>query len=104
VLNLNESQFHTGWFIESLLTELFVFLVLRTRRPFFRSRPGCWLLLSTILVGLITLTLPYIPFMQDVFGFVPLSPLLMLLLLVITGLYVVANEVTKKVFYRRTGY
>src|SRR5689334_10472734 len=31
--------FQTGWFVESLLTELAVALVMRTRRPFFRSRP-----------------------------------------------------------------
>lgn len=104
VLKLNEAQFQTGWFVESLLTELLVFLVLRTARPFFQSRPGRWLLLSTTLTGLIALTLPYLPFMQTIFGFVPLSPLLVLLLLAITALYVLANEVAKKVFYRRTGY
>ena len=101
VLKLNIEQFRTGWFIESLLTELFVFLVIRTRRSFYRSRPGHWLLLSTMLVGLITLALPYLPDMQLIFGFVPLPPLLMILLLVITGLYIVANEVAKKIFYRR---
>jgi Mg2+-importing ATPase len=104
VLKLNEVQFRTGWFIESLLTELFAFLVIRTRRAFFRSRPGRWLLLSSTLVCLIALVLPYIPFMQTVFGFVPLPPLLMLLLLAITGLYGMANEIVKKFFYRRTSY
>jgi len=104
VMKLNENQFHTAWFIESLLTELFVFLVFRTRRLFFRSRPGRWLLLSTLLVCLISLVLPYLPFIQTVFGFVPLPPVLMILLLVITGLYIVANEAVKKVFYRRASY
>jgi Mg2+-importing ATPase len=102
VLKLTVDQFRTGWFIESLLTELFAFLVVRTRRPFLRSRPGRWLLLSTLLVSLISLALPYLPFMQTIFGFVPLSPLLMLLLMGITLLYVLANEVTKKYFYHRT--
>ena len=32
--------FRTGWFVESLLTELVIAVVVRTRRPFFRSRPG----------------------------------------------------------------
>lgn len=104
VLKLNEVQFHTGWFIESLLTELFVFLVVRTRRPFFRSRPGRWLLLSTILASLLTLAIPYLPLMQTVFGFVPLPPFLMILLLMITGLYLLATEVEKKVFFRLTKY
>ena len=39
--------FRTGWFVESLLTELVIALVVRTRRPFFRSRPGHVLLWST---------------------------------------------------------
>jgi Mg2+-importing ATPase len=104
VLKLSEAQFRTGWFIESLLTELFVFLVIRTQRPFFRSRPGRWLLISTFLVSLITMALPYIPFTQKVFDFVPLPPLLMVVLLGITGLYVVVNEVVKRAFYRRTSF
>jgi Mg2+-importing ATPase len=101
VLKLNVDQFRTGWFIESLLSELCVFLVIRTRRPFYRSRPGALLLLSTILVGIITLALPYIPFMQAAFGFLPLSPVLVLMLLVIVGLYIAANEAVKRFFYRR---
>ena len=40
--------FRTGWFVESLLTELVIALVVRTRRPFFRSRPGTLLLWSTV--------------------------------------------------------
>ena len=40
-------EFRTGWFIESLLTELVIALVVRTRRVFFRSRPGTLLLAST---------------------------------------------------------
>ncbi|HSB55180.1 MAG TPA: magnesium-translocating P-type ATPase, partial [Gemmatimonadales bacterium] len=34
------TEFRTAWFIESLLTELVIALVVRTRRPFYRSRPG----------------------------------------------------------------
>ena len=104
VLKLNVDQFRTGWFIESLITELFVLLVLRTRRTFFRSRPGSLLLLTTIVAGLMTLALPFLPFMQNLFGFVPLPPLLMLQLLVIMALYVLANEMVKKLFYHRISY
>jgi len=49
--------FRTAWFVESLLTELVIALVVRTRRPFFRSRPGTLLLTSTlVLIALIALT------------------------------------------------
>ena len=43
-LRATEQEFQTGWFIESLMTELFIVLVIRTQRPFFRSRPGTLLL------------------------------------------------------------
>jgi Mg2+-importing ATPase len=100
VLRVSEDQFRTGWFIESLFTELFILLVVRTRRPLFKSKPGVWLWVSTLLVGLAALILPYLPGMDILFGFVPLPPLIMVLLLVITGLYIAANEVAKRRFFR----
>lgn len=93
-------EFRTGWFIESLLTELVIALIVRTRHVFFRSRPGTLLLASTLIFIGITLILPYLPFIA-VFGFVPLPAPLMLTLLGLTALYVLATEVTKKFFYAR---
>ncbi len=93
-------EFRTGWFIESLLTELVIALVVRTRRVFFRSRPGNLLLASTIVVIGITLVLPYLPF-NSLLGFVPLPAPLMLLMIGLTLLYVVVTELAKKYFYAR---
>ena len=95
-----EEEFRTGWFIESLLTELVIALVVRTRRVFFRSRPGTLLLVSTIVVIGITLALPYLP-LNSLFGFVPLPAPLMLLLIGLTVLYVVVAELAKTFFYAR---
>ncbi len=92
--------FRTGWFIESLITELVIALVVRTRHVFFRSRPGTLLLASTLIFIAITLVLPYLPFIS-VFGFVPLPAPLMLTVLGLTTLYVLAAEVAKKYFYSR---
>jgi Mg2+-importing ATPase len=100
VLEATEAQFQTGWFVESLLTELFILLVVRTRRPLFRSKPGRWLWVSTLLVGLTAIAMPYLP-LRTVFGFVPLPAGTMALLVGITLLYVVANEVAKRIFYRK---
>jgi Mg2+-importing ATPase len=93
-------EFRTGWFIESLITELVIALVVRTRHLFLRSRPGKLLLVSTLIFIGIALVLPYLPFIS-VFGFVPLPASLMLAMLGLTGLYVVATELTKKYFYSR---
>jgi len=93
-------EFRTGWFIESLLTELVIALVVRTRRPFYRSRPGNWLLITTAVVMAIALVLPYLPF-SSIFGFVPLPAPLLLGMIVLTLAYVFAVEMAKKSFYAR---
>ena len=93
-------EFRTGWFIESLLTELVIALVVRTRHLFFRSRPGRLLLLTTLIFIGITLVLPYLPFIS-VFGFVPLPAPLLLTMIGLTTLYIFATELTKRFFYTR---
>jgi Mg2+-importing ATPase len=93
--------FRTGWFVESLLTELLVALVVRTRRPLFNSRPGSMLLWSTLLLVPATLALPYLP-AAVAFGFVPLPGRVLLAICFITILYVLVTEVTKRPFFRLT--
>lgn len=99
-LRATESQFQTGWFIESLMTELFIVLVIRTRSPFFRSRPGRLLLVATLLVAGTTIFLPYTA-LGALFGLVPLPPVFLLVLAGITTGYLVANELVKRWFFRR---
>ena len=91
--------FRTGWFVESLLTELVIALVVRTRRPFFRSRPGALLLVSTLVLVVVTFAIPFLPF-ASLLGFVPLSPVLLATIAVVTLAYVAATELTKGWFYR----
>lgn len=100
VFRASPEEFRTGWFIESLLTELVIALVVRTRRLFFRSRPGTLLLVSTLICIGITLVLPYIP-ISYLFGFIPLPAPLMLAVIGLTALYVVVAEIAKKYFYTR---
>ena len=94
------AEFRTGWFIESLLTELVIALVVRTRRPFWRSRPGRLLLGSTVAMVALTLVLPYLKPMA-LFDFVPLPASLMLAMIGLTLAYVAAVEVAKRFFYAR---
>jgi Mg2+-importing ATPase len=91
--------FRTGWFVESLLTELVIALVVRTRRPFFRSRPGTLLVVTTAGVIVLALALPFLPF-AGTLGFAPLPLALLPVLGGITLLYVAASELVKARFYR----
>jgi Mg2+-importing ATPase len=91
--------FQTAWFVESLLTELVVALVMRTIRPSFRSRPGTLLLRLTIVLIAVAFAIPYMPFAR-VFGFVALPGAIMVTIVVITMLYVTVTELQKKWFFR----
>ena len=65
VFSSNATELRSGWFIESMLNELVVLLMLRTSRPLWRSEPGHGLLWSSIVVALIVLILPYSPIASD---------------------------------------
>lgn len=99
IFRAGPETFRTAWFVESLLTELVVALVMRTQRPFFRSRPGTLLLTSTVVLIAVAFAIPYLPF-ADVFGFVRLPGAMLGTITVITVLYVAATELQKKWFYR----
>jgi Mg2+-importing ATPase len=101
VFHATVEVFRTAWFVESLLTELVIALVVRTRRPWFRSRPGSVLLVTTVALCVVSVAIPYLP-LVDALGFVPLPAPLLLALGTITVLYVVAAERTKRWFYRST--
>jgi Mg2+-importing ATPase len=102
VFRAGPELFRTGWFVESLLTELVIALVVRTRRPFFRSRPGQLLLTSTLILIVVTVAIPYLPY-ASLFGFVPMPASLIGAVAAITALYVVATEVAKRSYYRHAG-
>ena len=99
VFQAGPELFRTGWFVESLLTELAIALVVRTQRPFFRSQPGRLLLVSTVVLVFVTFAIPFLPFASLV-GFVPLSPLLLATITVVTLMYVATTELAKRWFYR----
>ncbi len=98
----SEVLFRSGWFVESLGTELCALLVLRTRRRFFRSRPGPWLLGLSAAVGALTLALPFSPAAGPL-GLTTLPAHLLLGLAGLTTLYVAATELAKRLFYGRIG-
>jgi Mg2+-importing ATPase len=89
----------TAWFVESLLTELAVALVVRTRRPSYHSRPGALLLGSTLALVPVTFAIPYLPG-AELLGFVPLPATLAAAIAAVTLVYVGASEGTKQWFYR----
>ncbi len=73
-------------------------LVIRTRKPFYTSRPSRYLFIATMAIVAVILALPYTP-LAGILGFEPLPLVFILVMFGIVGLYMIMAEVTKKVFY-----
>ncbi len=93
-LNADAVTFRTAWFMASTVTELAAMLVLRTPRPFFRSRPGRALMWSSLAVAVVTIALPYTPLAKPLGFDAPGIAVAISMAGVVLG-YVVATELTK---------
>jgi Mg2+-importing ATPase len=100
ILHASPGQFRTGWFMESVISASVIVLVMRTRRPFFKSKPGIYLLLTTLFIGAATLVLPFLHF-ASLFGFKPLPPIFFGAMGIILVLYISLAEMTKALFYAK---
>lgn len=100
VFHAGEKLFHTGWFIESMATQVLVIFVIRTRMNPFKSRPNRWLVICSLGVLAAAVALPFTAFGPRL-GFVSPPPLFFLLLAVMLLCYLCAVEGMKQWFYRR---
>lgn len=100
VLQADQGVFQTSWFMISLLTELAVVLVLRTRKPAFRSRPSRLLLGSTLAVAAAGFAVPFLGSSSALFGFVPLSATELVAVVAIVAGYIAATEAAKAWYFR----
>ena len=94
-----EALFQTGWFVESMVTQTLVVFCIRTRRLFFRSKPGGFLAVMTTGAIAVAIVLPFFPW-GVWFGFVAPPPLFFVFLVVTTFAYLALVEISKIVFYR----
>lgn len=95
----NTLSFRSGWFTESLITQVMILLIIRTRFHLWQSRPGKWLLLITTAVVLLAVLLPYLPF-SSYFELYPLPGGMLAGILLIAALYLISAEGIKKLVLR----
>jgi len=98
VLGANERAFHTGWFVESLFTQVLVVLVIRTRlSPFWRSRPSKALVGAIMGALAVAVIIPISP-LGPILGFEALPPVFWVLLAVLLAVYLTLVELVKRRF------
>jgi Mg2+-importing ATPase len=101
VFRAGEALFHTGWFVESLATQVLVIFIIRTRGSPFRSRPSGFLTLMSLGVVASAVALPFTP-LRSSLGFEPPPAAFFLILVLMTVVYLGAVEAMKRWFYRRS--
>ncbi len=94
-----ESLFQTGWFIESMATQVLVIFIIRTHKNPLKSRPNKWLTICSLVVVALAVMLPFTP-LGGLLGFVPLPPLFFIVLAGMVIFYLVIVEQVKQWFYR----
>ncbi|QJD31027.1 magnesium-translocating P-type ATPase [Methylococcus geothermalis] len=100
VFQASQALFQTGWFVESLATQVLVIFLIRTRRAPFRSPSHPALLATAVVVVGVAVVLPFTP-LGPYFGFEPLPGAFFTVLMGIVVMYLTAVEVIKRWFFRR---
>lgn len=100
VFQAGEALFHTGWFIESLATQVLVIFIIRTRKNPLKSRPNPLLTVCSLLVVALAVLLPFTP-LGRFLGFVAPPPLFFFILSCMVIMYLLLVEAVKQWFYRR---
>lgn len=90
--------FQTGWFVESLMTQVLVIFIIRTRGSAFKSFPNRILAFTSLSAVAAAIVLPYSPAAHWL-GFAPLPADLLITLVAITAIYLLMVHWVKSWFY-----
>lgn len=99
LFHANETLFHTGWFVESIVTQTLIIFSIRTRLFMFRSKPNLAVIIMAILITSIGIVLPFVG-ASSWLGFVPLPISFFIFLLFAVAVYITLVEITKFLFRR----
>ncbi len=100
----NQPLFHTGWFIESLFTQMLVIYIIRTNKiPFVQSSPNKFLVFNTLLILAVALGVVFSS-LAGLFGFVALPPLYFIILFIMLITYLSLVQIVKTWVVRKYGY
>ncbi len=103
IFHASETQFHSGWFMESLATQTLVLFVIRTMGNPFRSRPSLPLAITTSIVAVIALVLPYAPF-AGLLGLTTLPAAFIAYVVAAVVTYLALVEIVKRLIFHRAGF
>lgn len=96
ILKTSPGLFQTGWFMESLATQILIIFVIRTRQSILKSTPHRFLIVMALVLVGVGISLPYINFIASYLSFVK-PPLYFLgIITLIVFLYILSAEKIKR--------
>jgi Mg2+-importing ATPase len=98
VLGAGPAEFQSGWFVESLATQVLAVFVIRSRGAAWAGRPHPALAAAACIVLAVAVLLPFTP-LGAFFGLVPLPARFYAALAGMTVAYLVLLEAVKRLFY-----
>lgn len=101
IWKLPADLFRTAWFIESSISEMMVTFTIRTRLPFFKSRPSGLLLISSLISSSAVIVLPVLGLGAEAFGFRDIPLDLWLWTGFVVASYFAVAEVAKYHFFEK---
>jgi Mg2+-importing ATPase len=97
---LNEAAFQTSWFIESVITEIIILFIVRTRRSVLKDKPGKMLIILGTISAVITIAVT-IPPLASLFGFGIAHAKQVITIIIILLLYAITADLLKVYFFKR---
>ena len=94
----DEPGFQSAWFTESLLTQVLVVLVIRTRGAPWKSKPHRFMLLAIAGAAALAFIIPFSP-IGRMFGLVAIPLPMIVAILGLTIGYLITAEIAKRIFY-----
>jgi P-type Mg2+ transporter len=95
-LHAGPAEFRSGWFVESLATQILVVFVIRTNTsPFWRSRPSIALVVAAAAGVALAGVLPFLPWARAL-GFTALPPAYLLVVAALVAGYLALVEAAKR--------
>jgi Mg2+-importing ATPase len=100
----NPSLFQTGWFVESLLTQTLIIHIIRTSKiPFLQSRASTSLMITSLLICVVGIALPNLPWAREALHFEVLPQLYWVFIGGFLVSYAILTHIVKSWFVRRWG-
>lgn len=99
----SEKIMQSGWFIESVLTEIVFIFSIRSHQLFFKAkRPSMGLTLCSLIIVFLTFIIPHSALGQRLFGFVSLDHESLFFVCGLAGVYFICTEIIKHIYYKLT--